>query len=91
MKSINEFLRNNSDSGEIMYLIYDIERCIVNLVSNAHKFTPNGGRISVTIKDLNNSVEITVEDTGIGIEKKYHDTIFDRYSQVVDKNNENRI
>ena len=69
---------------------YDIERCIVNLVSNAHKFTPNGGRISVTIKDLNNSVEITVEDTGIGIEKKYHDTIFDRYSQVVDKNNENK-
>ena len=69
---------------------YDIERCIVNLVSNAHKFTPNGGRISVTIKNLNNSVEITVEDTGIGIEKKYHDTIFDRYSQVVDKNNENK-
>mgnify|MGYP000000614829 FL=1 len=28
MKSINEFLRNNSGSGEIMYLIYDIERCI---------------------------------------------------------------
>lgn len=28
MKSINEFLRNNSDTGEIMYLIYDIERCI---------------------------------------------------------------
>ena len=27
-QSINEFLRNNSDSGEIMYLIYDIERCI---------------------------------------------------------------
>ena len=69
---------------------YDIERCIVNLVSNAQKFTPKGGRISVTIKDLNNSVEITVEDTGIGIEKKYHDTIFDRYSQVVDKNNENK-
>lgn len=69
---------------------YDIERCIINLVSNAQKFTPKGGRISVTIKDLNNSVEITVEDTGIGIEKKYHDTIFDRYSQVVDKNNENK-
>lgn len=68
----------------------DIERCIINLVSNAQKFTPKGGRISVTIKDLNNSVEITVEDTGIGIEKKYHDTIFDRYSQVVDKNNENK-
>ena len=28
IKSISEFLKNNSDSGEIMYLIYDIERCI---------------------------------------------------------------
>ncbi len=28
VKNINEFLRNNSDTGEIMYLIYDIERCI---------------------------------------------------------------
>lgn len=28
MKNINEFLRSNSDSGEILYLIYDIERCI---------------------------------------------------------------
>ncbi len=28
IKNISEFLRNNSDSGEIMYLIYDIERCI---------------------------------------------------------------
>ena len=32
MKSINEFLRNNSDTGEIMYLIYDIERCICDII-----------------------------------------------------------
>lgn len=30
MKTINEFLKANSDSGEIMYLIYDIERCIAD-------------------------------------------------------------
>ena len=42
----------------------DIERCIINLVSNAHKFTPAGGKISVNIEDLGENVKITVEDTG---------------------------
>lgn len=67
---------------------YDIERCIINLVSNAQKFTPSGGRITVKINDLDEFVEITVEDTGIGIEKKYHSTIFDRFNQVVDEHSE---
>lgn len=69
---------------------HDIERCIVNLVSNAQKFTPKGGVISVNIEDLGESVKITVEDTGIGIEKQYHDTIFDRFNQVVDLQSENK-
>ncbi|MDD5880119.1 MAG: HAMP domain-containing sensor histidine kinase [Clostridiales bacterium] len=69
---------------------YDIERCIVNLVSNAQKFTPKGGRISVYIEDLKEFVKITVEDTGIGIDKKYHATIFDRFNQVVDETGENK-
>ena len=68
----------------------DIERCIVNLVGNAQKFTPQGGSIMVNIKDLGESVKITVEDTGIGIDKKYHDSIFDRFNQVVDENCENK-
>ena len=50
---------------------YEIERCIVNLVSNAAKFTPEGGTIEVTIKDLDEKVMIIVKDTGIGIDKKY--------------------
>lgn len=69
---------------------YDIERCIINLVSNAQKFTPKGGSISVNIEDLHKYVKITVEDTGSGIEKKYHNIIFDRFNQIVDEHGENK-
>lgn len=60
----------------------EIEKCIVNLVGNAVKFTPRGGKIEVRIVDLNNKVKISVKDSGIGIEKKYHDAIFDRFGQA---------
>ena len=53
-----------------------------NLVSNAAGFTPEGGNITITIKDLDDSVMISVLDTGVGIEEKYHKTIFDRFNQV---------
>ncbi|MGL4774639.1 MAG: ligand-binding sensor domain-containing protein [Clostridium sp.] len=68
----------------------EIERCIVNLVSNAYKFTKEGGTINITVKDLNDKVEISIKDSGIGIEKKYHEKIFDRFNQVVDFNTENK-
>lgn len=67
---------------------YEIERCIVNLISNAAKFTPEGGRIDVLIKELGSKVEIVVKDTGVGIDKKYHDIIFDRFNQVIDDESE---
>lgn len=69
---------------------YDIERCVINLVSNAQKFTPKGGSISVNIKDLNEFVQIIVKDTGIGIERKYHNIIFDRFNQIIDEHGENK-
>ncbi|MGL5313254.1 MAG: ligand-binding sensor domain-containing protein [Peptostreptococcaceae bacterium] len=67
---------------------YEIERCIVNLISNARKFTPLGGQIIVKIKDLEDKVMISVKDTGVGIEPKYQDAIFDRFNQVIDENSE---
>lgn len=66
---------------------YEIERCVVNLVGNAAKFTPEGGSITITIKDLEEKVMISVLDTGVGIEEKYHKLIFDRFNQVLDENN----
>ena len=66
----------------------EIERCIINLVGNAVKFTPKGGLIEVTIKDLDDKVQISVKDNGIGISEENTKLIFDRFNQVVDENAE---
>ncbi len=60
----------------------EIERCVINLLANAVKFTSEGGKITVYIKEVNNNIEITVEDTGIGISKEDQEFIFKRFSQV---------
>lgn len=69
---------------------YEIERCIVNLVGNAVKFTPKGGKIDVFINDLGNAVEIRIKDTGIGISKENQLTIFDKFNQVIDSHSESK-
>ena len=66
----------------------EIERCIINLVGNAVKFTSEGGLIEVTIKDLDDKVQISVKDNGIGISEENKKLIFDRFNQVVDKSAE---
>ena len=68
----------------------DIERCIINLVSNAVKFTPIGGLIEVLVEDLDNKVKIIVKDNGIGISEENQKKIFDRFNQVVDENSEEK-
>ncbi|MEK6266537.1 MAG: HAMP domain-containing histidine kinase [Clostridium sp.] len=59
-----------------------IERIVLNLISNAIKFTDEGDEIFVDIKDKDKFVEISVKDNGIGIENKHLDMIFDRFKQV---------
>ena len=65
-----------------------IERCIINLVSNAAKFTEAGDSITVRIIEEKSQVKIEVIDTGIGIAEEYHETIFNRFNQIVDNNSE---
>ena len=61
-----------------------IERIVLNLLSNAIKFSGSvqSNEISVDVKDKNEFVEISVKDTGIGIEDKYLNIIFDIFKQV---------
>ncbi|MCB2314197.1 CHASE3 domain-containing protein [Clostridium tagluense] len=59
-----------------------IERIVLNLISNAIKFSDKGGKIFVDVKDKNEFVEISVKDNGIGIEEENLVTIFDRFKQV---------
>ncbi|MBU3147013.1 cell wall metabolism sensor histidine kinase WalK [Clostridium sp. CF012] len=59
-----------------------IERVVLNLISNAIKFSDEGDEIFVAVKDRKEFVEISVKDNGIGIEVDYLDMIFDRFKQV---------
>ena len=70
---------------EEKYMAFDadkIERIMLNLISNAIKFTKLGGKIYVNIKDKKDSVVITVRDTGIGIPLEKQKEIFERFIQV---------
>ena len=53
-----------------------------NLLSNATKFTNNGGRISILVQDFGKEVEIAITDTGIGIPEKDLTNLFQKFSKV---------
>ena len=58
-----------------------VERIILNLISNAIKFTPNYGYIYVDISFDENFVHISIRDTGIGIKKEKCEAVFERFNQ----------
>ncbi len=59
-----------------------LERVMLNLLSNAIKFSKPNENIYVNVTDKGNIIEISVEDTGIGIDKKHLSLIFDKYYQA---------
>jgi signal transduction histidine kinase/DNA-binding response OmpR family regulator len=61
-----------------------LEHILSNLLSNAIKFTPEGGRVEVTVTERAEAVEVAVADTGPGIPAEEQAAIFDRFQQVDD-------
>ncbi len=56
-----------------------IKRLIMNLLSNAFKFTPSGGTVTMELQIEREWVKLNVSDTGCGIPAELRDTIFNRY------------
>lgn len=68
-----------------IHLIFDqekLETILSNLIGNAVKYTPEGGKVLLSVEEKENNVVFLVEDNGIGIKKEYHNLIFDRFFQV---------
>ncbi len=53
-----------------------------NLISNAHKYTPNGGRIDIRTVVTTPTVRVEVADTGVGIKKSDLNKLFDKFSRI---------
>jgi signal transduction histidine kinase/ActR/RegA family two-component response regulator len=59
-----------------------LQQVVVNLLSNAIKFTPENGRVDVSIKRAGSNLELAVEDTGEGISPDFLPHVFDRFRQA---------
>lgn len=59
-----------------------LQQVIGNLLTNAVKFTPEGGEVRVSVRDTGGAVEIAVADTGVGIPPEYLARLFELYQQI---------
>jgi signal transduction histidine kinase len=72
----------DADSLETLMDVGKVKQVVTNLVSNAFKFTPEGGTITIVASKRDHQVEVRVQDTGIGIPQEEFKNIFDRFYQV---------
>nr|WP_294794633.1 PAS domain S-box protein [uncultured Mucilaginibacter sp.] len=93
LKDVTEMLQQNNTShnimlngvGEPIILHADqqrLEQVVINLVTNAIKYSPKANEVIITVRRFNNNVQISVQDFGIGISKDQHERIFSRFYRV---------
>jgi AraC-like DNA-binding protein len=59
-----------------------VRQLLLNLIDNAIKYTPSGGRITLSLEKTQGAARLSIEDTGIGIPEESLPRIFDRFYQV---------
>ena len=59
-----------------------LQQVVWNLLTNAIKFTPRGGRVQVVLERVNSHLELNVADTGEGIEPEFLPHVFERFRQA---------
>ena len=76
-------LRSEVEDVHPVYFDADlIEKVLGNLLSNALKFTPSGGRVTVSLESEREGIRVRVRDTGIGVEPEAQARLFDRFYQA---------
>lgn len=59
-----------------------LERAISNLIDNAIKYTPNGGSVTANVKREGDSIQISVQDSGLGISPENQKHLFERHVRI---------
>lgn len=59
-----------------------LERILLNLLSNAFKYTPNGGKITLAVREEKDQLLFEISDTGCGIAKEEQEKIFQRFYHI---------
>ena len=59
-----------------------LERAVLNILSNAIKFTPSGGRIDASLTRQGNMLHLQIQDSGSGIAKNLRGTVYSRYQRT---------
>lgn len=67
----HQWVENIADNLPDLYVdYYRLLQVLTNLVSNAYKYTPDGGTITLSVQPLDDRVQFSVKDTGIGLDEK---------------------
>ena len=74
-------LKNDCDEVTVFGDAGRLQQVFTNLISNAIKFTPDGGRVSIDVKTSDETVAVHVKDTGHGIDQEALPHIFRQFSQ----------
>lgn len=95
IKELVENIQATTDSHKIIIkgssknkIIADkdrIEQVLINLLTNAIKYSPKGNKVLLRIKDNKDNITISIKDYGMGIPKKYQAKIFERFFRIDDK------
>ena len=80
---VTDFI-HTTDQEELFFDKEQMKKVLVNLLSNAYKFTPEGGYVSVVIENVVDSIIIKVSDNGKGISPDNLDKLFDNFFQEND-------
>lgn len=84
-KEISIIVMIEPDLPQIPINYDSITRAVMNLLTNAIKYSPNGKKVKVKVEKIKEYVEISIEDEGIGISEENQKKVFDRFFRVENK------
>lgn len=74
-----EFIKPKKRSPELMLDVEKIRLAVQNLLDNAIRYTPAGGKVSISIKLVGKEIEVQIQDAGVGIPRNQQKRVFSKF------------